>query len=535
MAQARWQSSSSPTILPVITVVDDASSDGDWSALGGDEGKRGLRESFTVLSRPKILAVSRSNRLSGSYDSLNSASRGSGLEIPALADFASRHKSLAVPYSMLRPGERNPHFFGREDALQRIDSILLPRRELGPLETQQLPRTYTICGLGGVGKTELAREYAFSRQNNFDAVFWVEAEQMTQLADGFAAIASQLGYSDSSDKDRVVSRNLTLEWLGSPTIRPKLKEFTAVDNDEEQNKEASWLLVFNNADDYSLLQTFWPVSHRGSILITSRDPMARQGGSGVDLEPFKSEDAAKLLLRLLQVPDSQETCAASLALSTRLGGLPLAMTQIAALIQRLDMTLGEFLDYFDRQTNIGKVAQMKPTVLQDHYKHSLYTVWALDRLSPQALAALQVLSFLSPDSITESLLSPPLPTNPSRDFPESSDDYIMARLDLTKSSLVKRNKADSCLTIHRLVQDVVQAQMAGDRTVETMEFTARLILGAWPSGFLRFDHDTKSWNLSEQLIPHILRLQGFYKKHNGNLASEQVKKSLARLLLFAGW
>jgi len=437
---------------------------------------------------------------------------------------------------MLKPGWRNPHFYGRDDVLRLVDEVLLPTHGSGTKENQGALQTYAICGLGGVGKTELAREYAFSRQDRFDAVFWIEAEQTTQLSEGFAVIASQLGYNDSSDKDRVVSRNLTLEWLGNPVKRLNDKWcVSAADGGQPESNEASWLLVFNNADDLGLLQPFWPVSQRGSILITSRDPMAKQGRSGIGLEPFEPDEAAILLRRLTRVSDSPEARETSLALSRRLGGLPLAITQIAALVERLDMTLREFLDYFDQQTTIEKVAKMKPIMLQNHYKHSMFTVWALESLPPQALATLQVLSFLNPDSIGESLISPPSLCEPPIDFPTTTDDYVMARLDLIKTSLIKRNKTVSQLTLHRLVQDVVRAQMTEDKTIRVLEFTARLILDAWPTGFLRFDHNTATWNLSEELLPHILRLQDFYGKHQGAISSQLAKQSLAKLLLFAGW
>ncbi len=146
-----------------------------------------------------------------------------------------------------------------------------------------------------------------------------------------------------------------------------------------------------------------------------------------------------------------------------------------------------------------------------------------------------VLSFLNPDSIKESLVSPPLPYQPPTDFPTSTDDYLMARLDLTKTSLVRRTKAVSQLTLHRLVQEVVRAQMTDDKTVQTLDFTTRLVLDAWPTGFLRFDHDTATWNISEELLPHIIKLQDFCEKSPGRITSQQTKQNMAKLLLFAGW
>ncbi|KAI0182243.1 P-loop containing nucleoside triphosphate hydrolase protein [Xylaria flabelliformis] len=435
---------------------------------------------------------------------------------------------------MLKPTLRNPSFFGRKDILDQIDKALIFPKHDSKEKYSRPQLTFAICGLGGVGKTEIAREYAFSRQDSFDAVFWIDAEQPIQLSEGFATIATQLGFSDSSDKDRVVSRDTALEWLSNPLKRPSSRGLNAEMINSVEKDEANWLLVFNNADDLALLQTFWPSGQRGSILITSRDPMAKRGRPGVDLRPFELEEASTLLRQLTNTTETPENEKASISLSERLGGLPLAITQVAALIDRWEMTLLEFLRYLDKQTSIGTVAKSKPPMLQDHYNHSLFTVWALESLSPSALAVLRVLSFLNPDSIREFLLLQTIPSNILPHYPTSEELFIIARLDLTKTSLVRRDRAESQMTIHRLVQDVVRAQMSPDSIMRTINFTTELVLQAWPTSFLRFDHNTATWNQSEELLPHILKLKDFFEENAPMMRSHSNKENFAKLLLFAG-
>lgn len=458
-----------------------------------------------------------------------------------MAQFTATEKTLDVPYQMLNPATRNVNFWGRKDVLGEIDQVLLPS---APRSTDQLytgPQMYAICGLGGVGKTEIAREYAFSRQDCFDAVFWIEADQDTQLAEGFAEIATKLGYMDSTDQDRVVSRNITLEWLGNPRVRPGSRRLsTSSSFSIDDADEASWLLVFNNADDLSLLDAFWPVTQKGSILVTSRDPLAMRGRgrSGCQLKPFDPDTAATLLRQLTFASESSDNKKASQELAVRLCGLPLAVTQISALINRWDMTLAEFLTYFNKQISIETVAGTKPTAMPDpiHYKHSLLTVWALGSLIPEALTLLQVISFLNPDSISESLLSASECFSLSlQSYARDADNFIKARSDLTKTSLVTRNREEGKLILHRLVQDVVRSQMKPSTINSTLAFGAQVILLAWPSSFLRFDHDTKTWEKSEELLPHILKLRDHFHNYLSMIESVDTKRDFAKLFLFAGW
>lgn len=77
----------------------------------------------------------------------------------------SAYDRAAFPVRCL-PDIRTDHFFGREENIQRIHKFL------GNQEEEKL-RTYLIYGRRGVGKTQIALEYAQRFQSKFDAVFWV--------------------------------------------------------------------------------------------------------------------------------------------------------------------------------------------------------------------------------------------------------------------------------------------------------------------------------------------------------------------------
>jgi hypothetical protein len=153
------------------------------------------------------------------------------------------------------PHEQNPQFWGRDGILEKLDSILLRNINARDYRLTEGTSCAVMTGLGGVGKTQLALHYTHTRKKNFDAVFWVRADESSRLARGFAKLSVTLRLEDRGDNgDWAISRNLVLGWLAS-TERP-------------------WLLVFDNADDMEILNDYWPMSNNGAIIVTSRDPLA---------------------------------------------------------------------------------------------------------------------------------------------------------------------------------------------------------------------------------------------------------------------
>ena len=99
---------------------------------------------------------------------------GAGRAVPREPRFPA-----ALPRVWMVPG-RNPSFTGRDPELQELARVLAA----GPVTVQ------SVRGLGGVGKTQLAAEYAHAHAADYDLVWWIAAEEPTSIAGQFAALAS---------------------------------------------------------------------------------------------------------------------------------------------------------------------------------------------------------------------------------------------------------------------------------------------------------------------------------------------------------
>ena len=115
------------------------------------------------------------------------------------------------------PVARNRRFFGRKDMLQKIDDCLQPN------ETSSGLKSLAIHGLGGVGKTQIALEYAYSKKGELDAILWLPAENFLALQQGFTKIAVDgLKLPNANPQSHQENMLLVVTWLQqtSMQIRP---------------------------------------------------------------------------------------------------------------------------------------------------------------------------------------------------------------------------------------------------------------------------------------------------------------------------
>lgn len=433
-----------------------------------------------------------------------------------------------LPCFMLAQYSPNPDFVGRKDAFGLIDEYLLPR-ESDDSRNIQNTRLFGLCGMGGIGKTDLAVQYAFSRRSKFGAVFWLEAGGVSQLASDFGRIAAQLGLESPDEvKDLGSSKEIAKAWLSKPRSN-------SIQADGKREND-SWLLIFDNADNLDIIADYLPWSGNGSVLITSRDPFAKtlffNNGSGLDLEPLETTEAAMLLRKLItrtedaQSPDEHN---ASISIANKLDSLPLAMTQMAGFIRRRHISIREFVDLYATDARYAEIHDVSNPLQDRRYGYTLATAYNFQDLSTHATRLLQALAFMNPDRIQEDIF-----LNPHRQDNDASTFWTAfafenARFDLLGSSMIKRNIHKRELWIHRVIQAEVRARMDEGERYEAFKAAVSLLAALWPPGDL-CSQASKRWALCEDLLPHLERFYQLYTEHSSTWGRCEVDPTFPILL-----
>ena len=264
---------------------------------------------------------------------------------------------------------RNPGFTGR-------DGLLIAVRE--QLVAGHRTVVQALQGMAGVGKTQLAIEYAHQFASAYDLVWWVVAKQPRLIADQFAALAVELGCTEPGAATEVMRR----------AVLAALRE------------HGRWLLVFDNAE-YPEDVMAWLPGGGGHVLITSREHRWAEVAVPIEVDVLaRAESVAMLQAR---VPGLAEADADRLA--SQLGDLPLAVAQAAGYLPGSGMSAAAYLELL--RTRAAEILDLGKPV---SYPRSLAaaTQLSVDRLADEDLAAAQlanVCAFLAPEPIPQDLFT----------------------------------------------------------------------------------------------------------------------------------
>ncbi|HEU5226189.1 MAG TPA: FxSxx-COOH system tetratricopeptide repeat protein [Ktedonobacteraceae bacterium] len=350
------------------------------------------------------------------------------------------------------PYPRNPHFTGRDDLLEHLARRLSSSSSEESTSTRRavLTQPEAIKGLGGIGKTQLAVEYAYRarEQDHYTHTLWINATSEETIISSFAVLAELLpSVAAQEEKDQHKLATAVIRWL--------------------EQCQHRWLLIFDNADDLSLVQPYFPLQGNGSLLLTTRAHAVAALASPLQVEPMGMMEATHFLLhrtQRLDATDEESNEAANVAIA--LDGFPLALDQAGAYIEETGCRFGDYLHLYHDHRH--KLLTRRGTQ-SAHYPHSVATTWSLsfqqiEQTNPAAADLLRLCAFLAPDHIPEELLREGAPHWPPVLQRAVTDLFTFNQMleHLLKFSLVKRLVEENMLSIHRLVQVVQRERMTLD-------------------------------------------------------------------------
>ncbi|KAF3155068.1 hypothetical protein TWF788_006463, partial [Orbilia oligospora] len=330
--------------------------------------------------------------------------------------------NFVIPFHM--PFPRNRNFVGRAEELRQVYKYFsgtnFTESSIHKPDSVATPRIYALTGTGGMGKTQIALEYAYRHHRDYTAVFWVSTANESMIHTSFIdimqrivkeqaritwpesppdyqAIGSKLGIPGLIDEKGTVSSNLEainniqsalFDWLQLPGNR--------------------WLLIFDNLDDLETfsVQKYFPNQGSGAIFITSRRPEFSQSAKQLDLEGLDSKSAVALLLKLAHLTDSGVPENEAVTLVEKLGFMPLAISHAGCYIHETKLPLGGYLSYYNEAFTV--VQSRKPKFGWNYRNDTAATTWEISfskikEQNKEAALLLLVCSYLNPQEIFDDL------------------------------------------------------------------------------------------------------------------------------------
>ncbi|WP_176985332.1 FxSxx-COOH system tetratricopeptide repeat protein [Asanoa ishikariensis] len=370
--------------------------------------------------------------------------------------------------------QRSPLFTGRDGLLATVREKFVGGR--GSV-------VQAMHGMGGVGKTTLAIEYAHRFAGSYDMVWWIDAEQATLIGDMFIALGIEAGWV-SVDAPTADASALVLQRLRRAT---------------------GWLLIFDNAPRREGLHRWLPQG-TGHVLITSRDPGWNQLADPLPLPEFARLESLALLRRSL--PNIAHDRADELA--HRVGDLPLAVAQAAQVLGETGMLVADYLAMLDKQTSLI-LAEGAP----DNYPAPLAAVvqTTVQRLASEDEAAVQLLRLCA------QLGPEPIPTDLFTAAPAALGKPLaeLVTMPMAFGHTMRRIGAyglarldEGTLQLHRLTQAILR-DSAGEVDQPALRLQAETVLAASPMDDGR---DPARWPRWAQLIPHLTALDPSTSTHH---------------------
>lgn len=366
---------------------------------------------------------------------------------------------------------RNVNFTGRSELLERL------HEGLSAEVTAVVP--HALHGLGGVGKTQLAVEYAHRYRSEYDVVWWIPADQPLLVKSTLAGLAPHLGLQAATRSGAEDAADAVLDALrrGEPFDR--------------------WLLVFDNADQPEEITELIPQGP-GQVIITSRNHRWQGIVDTLPVDVFTREESVAFLSRRASLSTADAD-----RLAEHLGDLPLALEQAGALHVETGISIDEYLrELKDRTSRL--LSDGKPS----EYPMPMTAAWALSVSQlrsklPEAVDVLRCCAFFGPEPIPRDVfrLAGHQASDPRLNS-IFSDTILLTRAirELGRFALATVDAQARTIQVHRLVQALLRDELEEEQRGRYKHEVHLLLAGATP----RKPDERANWPRYDELMAHVL-------------------------------
>jgi tetratricopeptide (TPR) repeat protein len=446
---------------------------------------RGLGGTYRDKADKLTQLLQNGSQGSGNFDGTNGAAHRS---TPSMGgDLVTTSSRTATSLSASREisreliwdvPQRTQYFTGREELLERLRQELVHNASQAAILVPQ-----AIFGLGGVGKTALANEYAYRFRSEYDIVWWIPAEDPTDVRRSLVELSRALRLPENTDQAETIRSLLRALHDGYPKSR--------------------WLLIYDNATDPEPIADLMPGPTRsGHVLVTSREQAWGQRGAILRVTVFSRDESTSLLRSRAQRLTEDEAD----QLAALLDDLPLALHQAAAWHAETKLPVTDYLQRYHE-----KLALLEGTELPPEYPRPVGATFGVsyDQLRSRSAAAAQLLqlcSYFGPEPVLVDLIYrarslPGLPAALNRKLGDRTTIEREIR-NIGRYELIRFDPARGRFQLHRLVQSVLRTTLPESQRQTTPEHAHAILALANPgspdgldrSGLLRH----------AQLSPHIL-------------------------------
>ena len=368
--------------------------------------------------------------------------------------------------------QRNPNFIGRNTSLDEL-------REQLASGTASVLLPVALHGLGGVGKTQVAVEYAYRFKADYDLVWWVNAAKDETVVDSLAQLARRLGIP-VGDSNAAAAEDTVQEL-------------------RRRGSELRWLLIFDNADEPEQLTPFLPRGATGHTLVTSRNQAWAAIAKPLEVNVFDRRESVELLTRRVDGLTDEDAD----RVANALGDLPLAIEVAAAWLTETGTTVDDYLAELDARTSETLSANQAAD-----YSTRLGATWdvslqRLEQRSPAAMRMLQLCAFMAP-SISLTLIRSREMVDALRAYdPSLHEQLVVGQViqEIGRLALARVDRRSNSIQIHRLVQAVIRDRMTEGEGDEAQHAVHRVLAATWPD-----EPDTdnpENWSRYALIWPHL--------------------------------